>query len=51
MKKKHIADVVMNIVDIYLLLIKESRIDKKLNKIYPGIEIWFIECKVVIMKY
>jgi len=45
------AVVCMNIVQFFLLLIKEGRIDKKLNKIYAGIEIWFIGTRVVIMKY
>jgi hypothetical protein len=41
----------MNIFYFFLLLTKEGRIDKKLNKIYLGTEIWFIGTRVVIMKY
>jgi hypothetical protein len=41
----------MNIIHFFMLLIKEDRLDKKLNKIYPGIEIWFIGTRVLIMKY
>ena len=42
------AIVGMNVFHFFLLLIKEGRIDKKLNKIYLGIEIWFIGTRVVI---
>ena len=45
------AIVGVNIFHFFLLLIKEGRIDKKLNKIYLGIEIGFIGTRVVIMKY
>jgi hypothetical protein len=41
----------MNIFHFFLLLKKEDRIDNKLNKKYPGIEIWLIGARVVIMKY
>ena len=49
--KIHMAIVGVNIFHFFLLLIKEGRIDKKLNKIYLGIEIGFIGTRVVIMKY
>jgi hypothetical protein len=42
------ANVGMNIFHFFLLLIKEVRKDKKLNKIYLGTEIQFIGTRVVI---
>lgn len=45
------AIVGINIFQFFLLLIKEDRIDKKLNKIQLGIETWFIGTRGVIMKY